>query len=472
MMLTCPGLFYATPARDGSLSRIRIPGGIVTEAQCVALADLTERFSDGTLQITNRANLQIRAVQAIENDVLTRLQVLGLASVTSSVDHLRNIMTSPTAGIDLMALIDTCPLVRQWDEYLANHPELAALSAKFSVCFDGGERVSVRDRPNDISLVAVKTDTNVYFRLHLSVSERGEPPSDVGVIIKPEESLAVLAAMAAVYCDYTLQHSHTGSRKPRLRELLHDWGVETYLQAVAQRSPLTRDSPLHLHEASDSYKHLGVHTQQQPGLSYLGVVVPLGRLDTQQLRGLSALATKYGNGTLRLTPWQNVLIPNVPNSQIAEVQQALAAQRLHVVTHPYSALVACAGTRGCKSSATDTQGHAQILAAHLEQCITLDRPINIHLSGCEKSCAQHHKSDITLLGVIHDCKEAYEIYVGDGLIGRECAIESLNERIEFIIQIYQTRRNHLGETFKEFINRHTRDELKQLFTNEILKLHA
>ncbi len=469
-MFTCPGLFYATPARDGTLSRIRIPGGIVTEAQCLAIADLAAGVSDGYVQITNRANLQIRAVQAIENDVLTRLQMLGLASVTSSVDHLRNIMTSPTAGIDLIGLIDTRPFVRQWDEYLANHPELAALSAKFSVCFDGGESVSVRDRPNDISLVAVKIDTNVYFRLHLNVSERGEPPCDVGVIIKPEESLALLAAMAAVYYDYT--HNHTGNRKPRLRELLHDWSVETYLQAVAQRLAITFTPHPTPHPPHEAYGHLGIHAQQQPGLSYLGVVVPLGRLDTEQLRGLSALATEYGNGTLRLTPWQNVLIPNVPNSQIAELQKALATQGLHVSTHPYSALVACAGSSGCKSSATDTQSHAQILATHLEQCIRLDRPINIHFSGCEKSCAQHYKSDLTLLGVIHQGREAYEIYVGDGLIGRECAIESLNERIEYIIQIYQTRRNHLDETFKEFVNRYTSDELKQLFTNRNLKLHA
>ncbi len=467
-MLTCPGLFYATPARDGTLFRIRVPGGIMTAAQCVAIADLTDAVSDG-IQITNRANLQIRAVKAIENDVLNRLQVLGLASVTSSVDHLRNIMASPTAGIDPMELIDTRPFVRQWDEYLANHPELAVLSAKFSVCFDGGE-MSVRDRPNDISFVAVKIDTNVYFRLHLSMGERGEPPRDVGVIIKPEESLTVLAAMAAVYCEYTLQHSHTGSRKPRLRQLLDDWGVETYLQTVAQRSPLTWDSSSYPLQPPDSYRHLGIH-EQQPGLSYLGVVIPLGRLDTEQLRGLSALATEYGNGTLRLTPWQNVLIPNVSNSQIAPVQQALATQRLHVATHPYSALVACAGTSGCKSSATDTQGHAQLLAAHLEQCIKLDRPINIHFSGCEKSCAQHHKSDITLLGVIYEGREAYEIYLGDGLIERECAIESLNQRIESIIRIYH-RRSHLDETFKEFVNRHTSDELKQLFTNQNLKLHA
>jgi len=473
---TCPGLFYATPAQDGILSRIRIPGGILTVPQGEAIADLALAFGGGYVQVTNRANLQIREVQSIPTEVLTRLQELGLASRTKSVDHLRNIMTSPTAGIDQQALIDTRPFVSQWDEYIGIHPSLTELSPKFSICFDGGEAVSVSDRSNDISLVAVKVDEmDVAFRLHLSVGDRGEAPRDVGVHVLPEESLLVLAALAEVYRDYTMQQIGDRRRKPRLRELLNDWGVEAYLQAVERRlpSPLrrcenTRDVPL------ATYGHLGVHPQRQSGISYIGVVLPLGRLDTQQLRGLAALAAQHGSGTLRLTPWQNVLITDIPNQQVASVQKAIEDLGLHCeATHPGSAMVACSGKTGCLSSATDTKGHALTLTAYLEQRITLDRPVNIHFSGCEKSCAQHHSSDIALLGVATEDDELYHVYVGNNQskfgqeLYRECPFEQLPDLIEHMLRVYQGQRNSPDETFGEFANRHATPELKELFEQHL-----
>jgi len=470
---TCPGLFYTTSAQDGILSRIRIPGGLLNSFQLQAIADLALAFSGGYVQVTNRANLQLREVQSIPTEVLTRLIELGLASGTASVDHLRNIMTSPTAGIDPQALIDTRPFVNQWDEYIGAHSHLAELSAKFSICFDGGEAVSVRDRPNDIGLVAVIDEMDVQFRLHLSLGERGEAPRDVGVYVLPEESLLVLAALAKVYRDYTMQHG--GRRKPRLRELLNDWGVEAYLQVVECHLP----SPLRRSDTRDTlpiamYGHLGVHPQRQSGFSYIGVVLPLGRLDTQQMQGLAALAAQHGNGTLRLTPWQNVLITDIPNQRVAEVQKAIEHLGLHSsASHPGSAIVACSGKTGCLSSATDTKGHALILTAYLEQHITLEHPVNIHFSGCEKSCAQHHSSDIALLGVATNNTESYHVYVGNNHsnfgqeLYRECPFEQLPQLIEHMLRVYQDQRISADETFGKFANRHATPELKQLFDQRL-----
>jgi ferredoxin-nitrite reductase len=129
----CPGLFYATPARDGILSRIRIPGGIINSQQGHAIAQFAERFGEGYVHVTNRANLQIRKIQGVTSEVLTTLQNVGLASTLTEVDHLRNIMASPTAGIDSLELINTRPLVRELDAYICGHPELKGLSPKFSV---------------------------------------------------------------------------------------------------------------------------------------------------------------------------------------------------------------------------------------------------------------------------------------------------------------------------------------------------
>ena len=469
--VVCPGLFYATPARDGVLSRIRIPGGILTAQQCEAIATLADQFGGGYVQITNRANVQIREIQTgIAADTLTQLQELGLASPVVEVDQIRNIMSSPTAGIDCYELLDTRPLVRAWDQYISTHPHLGILSAKFSVCLDGGGSVSVRDRPNDIGLVAVKDQGNVYFRLQLSVGERGDAPCDVGVLVKPEDSLLVLAALAEVYYDWTLQGDRaiTYRRKPRFRQLMNNWGVEAYLQTVENRLPSSwQRCGVSTATPVNSYRHIGVHPQRQPGASYIGVVLPLGQLDTQQLRGLAALA-QHGSGTLRLTPWQNVLIPDIPHQQVTQVQQTLEELGLHwLATHPCSAIVACSGN-GCVSSATDTKRHALTLAAHLKQHITLDHPINIHFSGCEKSCAQHHPSDIALLGVATNDAEAYRVYVGsDGsTFGREyqeCSFEQIPDLIQNMLWTYQNQRISSNETFREFANRYTIDELKKVF---------
>ena len=109
----CPSLFNATSAEDGILSRIRLPSGLITSTQCDALIQVVDQFGNGEIQITNRANLQIRTSQALSLKVLQDFQDYGLASSNASIDGLRNIMASPTAGIDIHAKINTIPFVKQ-----------------------------------------------------------------------------------------------------------------------------------------------------------------------------------------------------------------------------------------------------------------------------------------------------------------------------------------------------------------------
>ncbi len=506
---TCPGLFYATPAQDGILSRIRIPGGILNHQQCDAIANIAEQFGGGYVDVTNRANLQIREINTELNpEVLQLLQNVGLGSPSSTVDHIRNIMTSPIAGIDSQELIDTRPFVQAWDDYIATHPHLGKLSAKFSVCFDGGGTIRVCDRPNDIAFVATLINGCVYFRLHLSVGEKGETPIDVGILVQPEECLLVLAALAEVYLQHTdhktiipsllcasaplrdlklPENNYKRDRKLRLREVIKILGIETYLREV-ESLILNGNVHLTLQKSLSStregevnaipYQHIGIHPQRQPGLFYIGVVLPLGRLQTQQLRGLAALATSYGSGKIRLTPWQNLLITDIPNQVLPEVQNEIAQLGLdYSVSNIKSAMVACSGTKGCKSAATDTKTHALSLAKQLEQRLSIDIPINIHFTGCDKSCAQHGKSDITLLGVKitsgNETSEAYRVYVGDGeeKFGRELYqqvnIDELPQIIERMLKMYQMHRLNNYESFGEFANRYAiADSLRENCTTK------
>ena len=289
--LACPGLFYSTPARDGVLSRIRIPGGIFYSQQAHAIAEFADRFGGGYIHITNRANIQIRQVQGIKSN-LTILQQAGLTGLRD-VDHIRNIMASPTAGIDPGELIDTRPLVRELDEYICQHPQIAGLSPKFSVGFDGGGVVSISEQLNEIVFSAValggdcELSAGIYFRLKLV--------QDCNIVVKPEECLSVVAALAQVYLDNVDANS---DRKPRLKHLLQNWGVQQYLEKAQYYLPFSF-TKVSFKTIEDSInienRHLGVHPQKQQGLSYIGVVLPLGRLNTEQLRSLANLANAFGS---------------------------------------------------------------------------------------------------------------------------------------------------------------------------------
>ena len=477
---TCPGLFYGSSAQDGMLARMRIPGGILTDRQCDAIADLADNSGAGYVQVTNRANVQIREIHTpISPDGFEHLQQLGLAAQTVSLDPIRNIMASPTAGIDSQMLIDTRPLVKALDDTIQTHPEWAALSAKFSVCFDGGELVSVRDRRNDITLVAHKqSSSEIGFRVCLNVEAHNS--GDVGVFISQDQCLAFIAALTQVYLDYTQDYDSGKGRKPRFRDLLSNWGIEHCLGRVEHSLgfSLRREASL-LRSSPQSYHHLGIHPQRQTGLSYVGIALPLGRVESWQLRDLVKL-THYGSGKLCLTPWQTILLPDVSDDHLGGLEGAIADLGFHTSTTCFdSALVACSGRTGCASGLTDTQTQALML---VELTAHLDQPLNIHFSGCEKSCAQQTPSDIALVGIEMEAGSTiagYDVYVGtrESSFGRRIRSVSASEitpLIKQMLQIYQQQRM-LGESFRMFVDRHSVDRLRQWFNsknNQYLASHS
>ncbi len=439
---SCPGVFYGTLAQDGFLIRLRIPAGLLNCLQIQAIAQLVESWDIDNVQITNRANLQVRGVQVVPSqEAFQTLQGLGLAAQVPEMDHLRNLMTSPTAGIDPQEWVDPRPLVQAIDAYLQNHPELAVLSPKFSIGIDGGGSVGIgcrspvawEHRYNDMQFSAMRLDASagaltglapgLYWRLALAVDKRLQ---DTSVWIASNQCLPVVAALIQVYRAYIATHPQT-EKPPRLQHLLQDWGIADYLQRVSQHLgyPLKAVTNFPELPASQPYAHLGVHPQRQVGLSYLGVSPILGRLTTVQLLGLAQLVDTFGSGELRLTPWQTLVLPNIPSDRVREVGAHLVALGLaesEDLSTRGPAIVACAGKPGCGKAATQTQAHGQILAHSLNQQLlnqqlTLDAPINIHLTGCPKSCAQASPAQVTLLGTLIEQPESqvegYHVYWGD-----------------------------------------------------------
>jgi ferredoxin-nitrite reductase len=208
--------------------------------------------------------------------------------------------------------------------------------------------------------------------------------------------------------------------------------------------------------------HIGIHSQRQTGLYYIGIVLPLGRLETGQIRGLANIAKRYGNDNIRLTPWQNLLLTDIPQNQISEVEQEITNLGLNSSpTDIKSFLVACSGKRGCAAAATETKDDALNLVKYLDSLMILDSSVNIHFSGCSKSCAQHTQADITLLGITTETP-GYQVYVLGHLLYEYVTIAKIPILIPEMLAVYQKQRLNLQETFGQFIQRHSH-QLNQLF---------
>jgi ferredoxin-nitrite reductase len=477
------GLFYAAPAQDAFMCRLRIPNGILNAHQLRGIAEIADRYAGGYAHVTTRANMQLREIGpgAIVS-VLTALQDLGLTTRGAGADNIRKITGSPTAGIDTQELIDTRPLGRALHHHILNHRELYGLPRKFNIAFDGGGTVGVLEDTNDIGFAAVAVSegagvpSGVYFRMYLGgITGHGDFARDSGLLLAPEQCVPAAAAAVRVFIAYG---DRTDRKRARLKYLLDAWGMEKFVTEIERELgflPLRLAPKLCLPRgALASHGHIGVHAQKQPGLSYIGVVLPAGKLALAQLRGLADIAERFGTGTIRLTVWQNLLLSDIPNARVSEAEAAIRALDLATAASAIrGGLVACTGNTGCKFSATDTKGQALLLVQYLEQRIDLDQPINIHMTGCPNSCAQHYVGDVGLLGVKvgADMEEGYTIVVGGGA-GSEQALAreiypmvpmpEVPGTIERMLRGYLAHRRE-REPFREFCCRHDMAELTRIF---------
>jgi ferredoxin-nitrite reductase len=449
------GLFYVAPAQDSFMCRLRMPGGILTAAQFAGVADLADDLAGGFVDITTRANLQVREIPAAQGpEVIIRLSELGLTSRGSGADNVRNVTGSPTAGIDPQELLDTRPQARAIHHHILHSPVLFGLPRKFNIAFDGGGQVAVLEDTNDISFAAVQlTDGSVGYRLGFGgITGHRDFARETDIVVPPADTTAVCDAVLRVF----IQHGdRTDRKKARLKYLLDRWGHERFVTEVEgllgrklTRVPVADMLP---RPAQDKHGHLGVHPQRQPGLNYVGITCAVGRLTTDQVRGLAAVATRFGSATVRLTVWQNLILSDIADADLPAALEAIAALGLGwTASAVRGGLVACTGNAGCKFAASNTKAHAADLVAFLDPRITVGRPINIHLTGCHNSCAQHLIGDIGLLGARvergEDSVEGYDLHVGGGagpeqrigrLVEAGIAYEDLPPKVLRLLQAWQ-----------------------------------
>ena len=480
------GLFYLAPNQSFYMLRLRMPNGILTWHQLAGLASIPKTYGAGYAHVTTRANIQIRGIEARNaTDVVEAVQDLGLTSRGAGADNIRNVTGDATAGIAPGELLDTRPDARRWHFHVLNDRSLSGLPRKFNVAFDGGGPIPTLEETNDIGFTAVQVAEGaavapgVWYRLRLGgITGHKDIARPTEIVVAPQDSTRLADAIVRVFVDHG---DRTNRARARLKYLIDAWGLEKFLAAVEEKlgRKLDRVPEEYIlpRPPQDRSAHIGLHAQKQTGLYYAGVALPVGRLEVPQMRALADAARELGDGDVRLTVWQNLLVSGIAEANRTAFEQRMTTAGLSLAVSPlWAGLVACTGSSGCKLANARTKEVAIAIAEHCEPRVELDTPINIHLTGCPNSCAQHYIGDIGLVGARvaageDETVDGYNVVIGGGCggdarIGREFAREIRAEEmprfIERLLAAYLAHRVGPQETFRQFAARHDDQSLHRL----------
>ncbi|NCQ85933.1 MAG: ferredoxin--nitrite reductase [Microcystis aeruginosa W13-18] len=430
------GVFYRPVTPGKFMMRLRIPNGILSSEQMRVLGEIVQRYGDdGNADITTRQNLQLRGIR-IEDipDIFQRLKSVGMTSVQSGMDNVRNITGSPMAGLDADELIDTRELVQKVQDMITNYGQgnyqFTNLPRKFNIAIEGGRDNSVHAEINDIAFVPAYKEGELGFNVVVGgffSAKRCEAAIPINVWVRPNQEVVDLCrGILEVYRDNGLRSNR---QKSRLMWLIDEWGIEEFRTRVANHLgyPLATAAEK---DAIDWEKrdHLGVFRQKQEGLSYIGLCIPVGRLFADDMLDLARIAEVYGSGELRLTVEQNVIIPNIAAENIATLlTEPLLAKFTPNPTPLQRALVSCTGAQFCNFALIETKNKAVDLIRQLDAELNIPRGVRIHWTGCPNSCGQPQVADIGLMGTKarKDGKtvEGVDIYMG-GKVGKDAHLGS------------------------------------------------
>ncbi len=471
-------------ASDYFMMRIGMPNGMLTAHQTHVIADLTAKYARGIADITTRQNIQLHWL-TIDGlvDVVDALTEIGLSPKGACGDVVRNVTGCPLAGLDRHELIDASPLAKEIAEKLTANPEFYNLPRKFKISVTGCPVWCSYPEINDVALTALKRVKDGVEEIGYSLRVGGglstEPHLAVrlNAFIPQDKAYDTVKAICEIYREQDeLRVSRTHARIKYLF-MKHGWTAESMLAAIEARLGYAFDPAEEGPVAEDVYRdHVGVHPQKQPGLSSIGVTVINGRLSPEQLHGLATLSEEYGDGLLRATIGQNIVLVNIPNAKTREVVEKIAALGLQVEpTVFFRGAVACTGTEFCKLAIAETKGFNKWLVGELEERLPeFDQQLRLHVTGCTNSCGQSWIADLGLEGkkLKKDGKmvDAFYFCVGGALgehagiarqIGYRAAAEDCPEAIERLLRGYLVQRTD-GENLRSFFRRTSDEDLRAL----------
>ncbi|MEM2111518.1 MAG: nitrite/sulfite reductase [Candidatus Bathyarchaeia archaeon] len=464
--------------------RVKIPGGFITSDQFRRVAEISAKYARSQAEITNRQDIQLHWIEAEDAlDIFTVLDELGFTTdmcgqgfAGARYGDVRNIVCCPVSGIEKGEILDVRPSIRKLTNFFVGNTDFLDMPRKFKISISGCGADCTRAETNDLALAAVRKGDESGFTLLVGGSVGSSLPGPrlaqpTGIFVKPEDALDFVVASAEIHRDYGNRESKA---KARFKWLIDDWGIEKFLAVLEEKlgKPLERyDGPIFLRDSD----HEGVQPQSQEGYYYVNIPLLGGGLNSQDMVRIADLAEKYGSGELRLTPTQNIIVPNVVETKnlikhLEKMNFILNNSRLRWTS------MACSSDFCGKTQSPHSKELLNEIVMYLEtkfdKRLLDEAKVRIHISGCPNNCCANNISDIGLGGKLlregDQTKQAYDIFLG-GRFGLEqrfgrlaeekVPAQEIKNKLDALMSNYLKKRAN-GESLGEFCNRHTTEELK------------
>ncbi|HUO08431.1 MAG TPA: nitrite/sulfite reductase [Phycisphaerae bacterium] len=485
------GIYQQLPNNGYFMLRIRIPNGFLTPPQLREISALSTQYSRGFGDITTRQCIQLHwlTIEAFA-DILPRLENVGLVSKFACGDTPRNVVGCPMAGLLAAEIIDPGPAVQAIEKmFLDGNKEFSNFPRKFKSSVAGCHLNCHQPQINDIGMFGV-----VRKNPQTGAEERGygimvggglstNPyiAQSLRVFIREDQVAAVARGVAHIFRDHGYREKRT---RARLKFLVADWGWQKFRDTLEATIgfALEHDDSITGPTHAPHTDHMGSGPQKQPGLNYVGVPIERGRITAEQMKLAADLAEKYaaaGKAQIRLSNKQNIILPNVPTEKL----DGLVKELTGVGLAPHAPLwrtnlISCTGTQFCNLAIVETKARAQRILKFLEEECDIDSPIFISVTGCPNSCGQYQIADIGLMGVVCNFRgvrgtEAYNVLLG-GALGadphfatltlKKVPADYVHESIRKLVEAYKANRIDSDETFRQFLSRHTPEQLSAWLT--------
>jgi sulfite reductase (ferredoxin) len=454
------------------MMRVRTPNGAVTSAMARTIADLSERYARGSLDITNRQNFQLHWLR-IEDvpTVWDALAEVGWTSQGACGDVTRTVTGCPMAGIDASELVDASPLAIAVDQHMNGNGLYANLPRKFKITITGCAHWCTYPEINDIGLTAVRRGEEIGFSLRVGggLSTRPHLARRLDAFVRWDQVPAVVEAVAGVFRDSDELRVNRAKARMKFLFLTHGWTSDRFLAAVEERIGQRLDPAVQETVPTGEFRdHVGVQFERRPGRVAAGFSVAGGRIAPRELRAIAGLAEEFGDGTLRTTIMQNVVALGIDQTRLSAFWKAAEEVGVPLAGSPFRrGTVACTGSEFCKLALVETKRFSIGLIAELERRMpAFDRLIKLHVTGCPNACGQHWIADIGLQGVriVEDGVEVdgFDVFIGGGLgrdasvarrIGVRVTATRAPEALEGLFRSYMEDREDDEESFRDWVGR-------------------
>ena len=483
---------YGQRQTDVQMFRVKIPFGRLGPDQLTALAEVTDKYSRGFCHVTTRQNIQLHFLKMADCEaVMRRLDEAGLTTREACGNSVRNVTACELAEVCTDAPFDVTPYAEAVVRQFLRGPLSSSLPRKFKIAFSGCERDCAFGAIHDIGFVARVQDGHCGFKVYaaggLSTTPQAAialhefvPAAEIGRV--GEALLRLFHALGnrdnkhRARMKYVLRKLGEASFRSKYAEFRAQVDAEALAELELPAQPQNPPAPPFVDDVGGqapgylAWRTRSVVRQRQEGYAAVYVRLFLGDITGDQLRALAQITPRFGDGTVRLTIDQNVLIPWVDNRSLPSLYLALREIGLaRNDVHTAHDVTSCPGAESCNLAVTSSRNVARAISERLQLPDIAATPgvdgTAIKVSGCPNSCGQHHVADIGWHGAAKTVNGTtypmYQLHLGGGVdatgarFGRQVVkvvARRVPEAVALLLKLFEAERSD-GEKPADYVRR-------------------